>query len=61
MIYSHKGYKIDNNKSFILLTLQLRDCYTEYKSNGKTENVMKLRSGLLDTLLHTKEKVNIAC
>jgi hypothetical protein len=33
MIYSHTGYKIDNNKSLILLNLQLRDCYTQYKNS----------------------------
>ena len=59
MNYSHKGYKIDNNKSLILLNLQLRDCYTQYKCNGH-EHVMKLRSRLLDTSQHVKEKINIA-
>jgi hypothetical protein len=34
MIYSHKGYKIDNNKSLILLNLQLRNFYAQYKCNG---------------------------
>jgi hypothetical protein len=34
MIYSHKGYKTDNNGSLILLNLQLRDCYTQYRCNG---------------------------
>jgi hypothetical protein len=34
MIYSHKSYKIYSNKSVILLTLQLRDCYTQYRCNG---------------------------
>jgi hypothetical protein len=33
-MYSHKGYKIDNNKSLILYNLQLRDCYTQHKCNG---------------------------
>jgi hypothetical protein len=59
MICSHKGYKIDNNKSLILLNLQLSDCYTQYKCNGNLRTSMKLRSGLLDTLLHTKGIVNI--
>jgi hypothetical protein len=47
MIYSHKGYKIDNNKSLISLNLQLRNCCTQYKCNG---NVLNLRCGVLDTL-----------
>jgi hypothetical protein len=34
MIYSHKGYKIDNNESLILLNLQQRDCYTQNKLRG---------------------------
>jgi hypothetical protein len=34
MMYSHKCYKSDNNKSLILLNLQLRDCYTQHKYNG---------------------------
>ena len=39
MIYSHKGYKIDYNKSLILLNLQLRDFYTQYKCNGKQKSL----------------------
>jgi len=27
MIYSRTGFKIDNNKSLILLNVHLRDCY----------------------------------
>jgi hypothetical protein len=33
MTYSHKSYKIDNNKSLTLQNLQLRNCYTQYKCN----------------------------
>lgn len=33
MIYPRKGYKINNNKSLILLHLKLRDFYTQYKCN----------------------------
>jgi hypothetical protein len=37
MIYSYKGYKIDNNKALILLNLQQRDRCTQYKRNGTWE------------------------
>jgi hypothetical protein len=37
MIYSHEGYKTDNNESLILLNLQLTDCYTQYKCNGNVK------------------------
>jgi hypothetical protein len=30
MIYSHKGYKIANNKSLTLLNFQVRGRYTQY-------------------------------
>jgi len=33
MTYSHTGYKIDNNKSLILLNLYLRDCHTQHNHN----------------------------
>jgi hypothetical protein len=32
MVYSYKGYKIDNN-NLLILNLQLRDFYTRYKCN----------------------------
>jgi hypothetical protein len=38
MIYSHNGYKIDNNKSLIFLNLQLRD-YAQYKCNGNMKTL----------------------
>jgi hypothetical protein len=34
MIYSHKDYKIDNNKSLILLNSQFSDRHTQHKCNG---------------------------
>jgi hypothetical protein len=34
MVYSHKGYKIDKNKSSVCLNLHLRDCYAQKKYNG---------------------------
>jgi len=33
MIYTQKGYKIDKNKILILLNLQPKDFYTQYKCN----------------------------
>ena len=41
MIHSHKGCKI-NNKSLILLNLQLRDCYTQYKCTGNLKTSCNL-------------------
>jgi hypothetical protein len=38
MIYAHKGYKIDNNKSLELLNLKVRDCYAQYKCNGNLKS-----------------------
>jgi hypothetical protein len=31
MIYSRKGYELDNNKSLLLQNLQLRDSHTQHK------------------------------
>jgi hypothetical protein len=37
MIYSQKSYKIDNDKSSVLVKLQLRVCYRQYKCNGNVK------------------------
>jgi len=42
MTYSHTGYKIDKNKSLILLNLHLRDCYTQYKHNRHIKTLRNL-------------------
>jgi hypothetical protein len=41
MNYAHKGYKIDNSKSLILLNSQLRDSYTQSKCNGNLKTSRK--------------------
>jgi hypothetical protein len=41
MIYSRKGYKIDNSKSLILLNLHLMVCYALYKCNRKLKTSWK--------------------
>jgi hypothetical protein len=55
MFYLFKCYKIDNSTEFategVLYTIQM---------SRKRENVTQLRSGLLDTRLRIKGKVNVA-
>jgi hypothetical protein len=41
MMYSHKDYKIDNNKLLLLLNFQLRDCCTQYRVTESLENKVK--------------------